>query len=123
MEDFFAGMLPKRLGQVLIKAAGVYPLSISAKELSDRQISAIESTVCGWELPVLGTLGLDQAQVTTGGAEIHAFDENTLESRLADGVFAAGEVLDVDGDCGGFNLQNAWETGIKAARGIIDGEI
>ena len=119
MEDFFAGMLPKRLGQVLIKAAGVYPLSILAKELTENQISAIESAVYGWELPILGTLGLDQAQVTTGGAEIHAFDENTLESRLADGVFAAGEVLDVDGDCGGFNLQWAWSSAYLCAREII----
>ena len=119
MEDFFAGMLPKRLGQVLIKAAGVYPLSIPAKELTNNQISAIESAVCGWELPILGTLGFDQAQVTSGGAEIHSFDENTLESRLAEGIFAAGEVLDVDGDCGGFNLQWAWSSAYLCAREII----
>ena len=119
MEDFFAGMLPKRLGQVLIKAAGVNPLSLKACELDKGQLSAIEETVTGWMLPILGTLGFDQAQVTSGGAEIHAFDENTLESRLAGGVFAAGEVLDVDGDCGGFNLQWAWSSAYLCAREII----
>ena len=119
MEDFLSGMLPKRLGQVLIKAAGVSPLSVKAKELTDAQMTAIEQKITCWELPVLGTMGFDQAQVTTGGAEIHSFDENTLESRLAEGVFAAGEVLDIDGDCGGFNLQWAWSSAYLCAQEII----
>lgn len=119
MEDFFAGMLPKRLGQVLIKAAGVQPLSIRARELTNAQIDAIERCVTAWTLPIFGTLGFDQAQVTSGGAEMREFDENTLESRLAGGVFAAGEVLDVDGDCGGFNLLWAWSSAYLCAREIL----
>lgn len=119
MEDFFAGLLPKRLGQVLIKAAGVQPLSLKARELTATQLTAIERCVCGWELPISGTLGFDQAQVTNGGARLGEFDADTLESRLAEGVFAAGEVLDVDGDCGGFNLMWAWSSAYLCVQEIL----
>ena len=73
-------------------------------------------------LPVLGAMDLSQAQVTAGGVVTSEFDPNTLESRLAPGLFATGEVLDVDGDCGGFNLQWAWASGALAgesARGEL----
>ena len=63
------------------------------------------------ELPVTGTMGMEGAQVTAGGIRSADFDPATLESRLIPGLFACGEVLDVDGDCGGFNLQWAWSSG------------
>lgn len=119
MEDFFAGLLPKRLGQTLIKAAGVQPLSLKARELTAAQLSAIENCVRAWELPISGTMGFDQAQVTSGGARLSEFDADTLESRLAEGIFAAGEVLDVDGDCGGYNLMWAWASAYLCAREIL----
>ena len=62
-------------------------------------------------LPVTGVNGMDSAQVTAGGVPTNEFDPRTLESRLAPGVFATGEVLDIDGDCGGYNLQWAWSSG------------
>ena len=67
-------------------------------------------------LPVLGTMGFDQAQVTAGGADTREFRADTLESRLCPGLFACGELLDIDGDCGGFNLQWAWSSGRLAGR-------
>ena len=54
---------------------------------------------------------MDNAQVTAGGIAVSEFDPNSLESRLCPGLFACGEVLDVDGDCGGYNLQWAWSSG------------
>ena len=69
-----------------------------------------------FRLPVKGTEGFDNAQVTAGGLRTGDFDPNTLESRLVPGLFACGELLDVDGDCGGFNLQWAWASGRLAGR-------
>ena len=58
-------------------------------------------------------------QVTCGGADLKGFDPDTLESRHESGLFAAGELLDVDGDCGGFNLHWAWASAALVAREII----
>ena len=119
MEDFLSGVVPRRLGQVLAKQAGVQPLSLRAEELRPDQRRAIYAALTGWTLQVRGTLGFDQAQVTCGGAALSDFHPDTLESRLVPGLFAAGEVLDVDGDCGGFNLQWAWASAYLAAREIL----
>ena len=67
-------------------------------------------------LPITGTCGFDQAQVTAGGLRTGEFDPRTMESRLVPGFYACGEVLDIDGDCGGFNLQWAWASGRLAGR-------
>ena len=68
------------------------------------------------KLAVTGTLGFDNAQVTAGGIKTEEFNPQTLESRLIPGLYAAGEVLDIDGDCGGDNLQWAWASGRLAGR-------
>ena len=119
MDDFLSGLVPKRLGQVLAKAAGIQPLSLRAEELSAAQRRALRDALTGWTLEIKGTLGFEQAQVTCGGAELADFDPDTLESRRAPGLFAAGEVLNVDGDCGGFNLHWAWASANLAVRAIL----
>ena len=119
MDDFLSGIVPKRLGQVLIKEAGVTPLTVRAKELTARQKGAIYDALTGWVLPVRGTLGFDAAQVTCGGARLTEFDPNTLESKRVKNLFAAGEILDADGDCGGFNLQWAWAGAALCAKEIL----
>ena len=117
MEDFFTGVVPKRIGQALVKSAGV-PLSKAAKDLDGAELSALEGALCGWTLPVRGVRGFAQAQATAGGLRAADFDAETLASRLVPGLYAAGEVLDVDGPCGGYNLQWAWASGLLAARSI-----
>ncbi len=119
MEDFLSGLTPKRLGQALVKAAGVGKLTKKASELSAEERRAIYDRLTGWTLPASGTLGFDQAQVTCGGAELSGFDPDTLESKLTPNLFAVGEVLDVDGDCGGYNLHWAWASAELAAREIL----
>ena len=115
--DFLNGIVPRRLGQTLVKAAGL-PLNVAAGELSERQIDALAGALSGWTLPITGTQGYDQAQVTGGGASLKDFDIRCMGSLRRDGLFAAGEVLDVDGDCGGFNLQWAWSSALLAVEGI-----
>lgn len=71
-----------------------------------------------WKLPVKGVKGWKNAQCTGGGIKVDEIDMATMESGIVPGLYIAGEILDVQGPCGGFNLQNAWETGIRAARAI-----
>ena len=119
LEDFLSGIVPKRLGQVMIKNAGIGPMNMPAGDLTLSQCRKIQEMLTGWTLDVKSTLGFDQAQVTCGGVELKDFDPETLESRRASGLFAAGEVLDVDGDCGGFNLQWAWASAKLCAQEIL----
>ena len=110
MEELLTGILHNRLGRVLTKAAGVKGKSF-ARELSDRETMAICEAVKALEIGLTEPLGMDSAQVTAGGVLTEQFDENTMESRLVPGLYACGEVLDIDGDCGGYNLQWAWSSG------------
>ena len=111
LEEFFIGMLPKRLGQCAMKAVSLAPLSRKASELTDRDLQALTAQLKDWHLPVRDTNGFRNAQVTAGGGSVAEFDPCTMESKLVPGFYACGEVLDVDGDCGGFNLQWAWASG------------
>ena len=117
MEDFLNGIVPRRLGQALSRAAGI-DLAREAGTLSRGELARLAGILSGWTLPVTGTQGFDQAQVTAGGARLQDFDLRTLESLRTPGLYAAGEVLDVDGDCGGFNLQWAWASALLAAGAI-----
>ena len=105
----FTGLLHPRLGQVVVKASGftVQPL----EGLTDDDMRRIARVAKRFALPILGVCGFDQAQVTAGGLRTDEFDPKTLESRIVPGLYACGEVLDVDGDCGGYNLQWAWSSG------------
>lgn len=113
--SIFAGMLHSRLGMAVVRASGLRP-SGNIGELTARDVSALLQTAKAFCLCVTGTDSFDNAQITAGGICTDGFDPDTLESRLVPGVFACGEVLDLDGDCGGYNLQWAWASGRKAGR-------
>ncbi len=117
MEDFLNGIVPRRLGQRLAKVAGL-DMALPAGELTAAQVGRLAEALAGWTLPVTGTMDFDQAQVTAGGAVLKDFDIRTMQSLRCSGLFAAGEVLDVDGDCGGFNLQWAWSSALMAAEAM-----
>ena len=114
-DDLLTGILHNRLGRVLTKAAGI-PGGQSVSSLTDTQLTALVGIVRCLEIPLTETLGMDSAQVTAGGIVTDEFDPQTMESRLVPGLYACGEVLDVDGDCGGYNLQWAWSSGVCAGR-------
>ena len=103
------GSCHTRLGQMLCKAAGF--TSQPAADLIDSDLERIARQAKHFALPITGTCGFDQAQVTAGGLCTDEFDPETMGSRLVPGLYTCGEVLDVDGDCGGFNLQWAWSSG------------
>lgn len=112
MEELLTGILHNRLGRVLTKAAGIG--GRQAGDLTREEIAQVCCTVKDFDIPLTEPLGMDSAQVTAGGVLTENFDPQTLESRLVPGLYACGEVLDVDGDCGGYNLQWAWSSGRTA---------
>ena len=114
--QLLTGTLHTRLGQTVCRAAGF--TNQPPETLTDGDLDRIARSLRGFSLPVTGVCGFDQAQVTAGGLRTSEFDPETLESRLVPGLYAVGEVLDVDGDCGGFNLQWAWSSG-RAAGGAL----
>jgi predicted Rossmann fold flavoprotein len=113
-DDLLTGILHNRLGRVLTKAAGVVQCAV--KELSAEELWAVCRAVKAFEVSLTEPMGMDSAQVTAGGVLTADFDPATMESRLVPGLYACGEVLDIDGDCGGYNLQWAWSSGCLAGR-------
>ncbi len=113
MDELLTGILHNRLGRVLVKTAGIKDKKF-ARELSNREAEEVCRVVKALEIPLTEPLGMDSAQVTAGGVLTQQFDENTMESHLVPGLYACGEVLDIDGDCGGYNLQWAWSSGRMA---------
>ena len=71
----------------------------------------LEEAIYSYSLKVTGYQPFEQAQVCSGGVDTREVDAKTLESRLVPGLYFAGELLDVDGKCGGYNLQWAWSSG------------
>ena len=113
--DIFTGMLHNRLGRMLARYArldAAAPLST----LSPARLQAAADAVKGFSLRVTGTEGFDSAQVTAGGIRTSGFDPETLQSWFMPRLFICGELLDIDGDCGGYNLQWAWASGRLAGR-------
>lgn len=113
-EQLFIGVLPRILATVHLVLAGYQPLDAPAATLSDKHWQKLAVQLKNWVLPITGSQDLKAAQVTLGGVATTDFDPETLGSWLAPGLYACGEVLDVDGDCGGYNLQWAWSSGYVA---------
>ena len=112
MEEFFTGMLHKKLMLLFIKTAGLKP-GEPAETADAEKIKTVYRLCREWKLHVHGHNSFDNAQVCAGGVPLDQVTEN-LESRKAPGIFFAGEILDVDGKCGGYNLQWAWCSGYLA---------
>lgn len=113
MEELLTGILHNRLGRVLTKAAGIRGKQ-NVRQISNRELEEVLRTVKAFEIELTEPLGMDSAQVTAGGVLTEGFHPETMESLLVPGLYACGEVLDIDGDCGGYNLQWAWSSGRMA---------
>ena len=110
VEELLTGILHNRLGRVLCKCAGVKG-NLLANQLTQRDLDEVCRCVKAFEMELTEPMGMDSAQVTAGGVLTADFDPATMESRLVKNLYACGEVLDIDGDCGGYNLQWAWSSG------------
>ena len=108
------GILMPKLSYAVMKQAGTEIKNRKAGDLSCLEIRTIAEATRKYRLTVTGNLGMPESQVTAGGADCSEFSPQTMESKIEKGVFASGEVLNVDGDCGGFNLMFATASGILA---------
>ena len=111
--ELLVGAASWALASALLRRARIRPDTPVAKA----DLSALAQAIRCFSLSVTGTRGFESAQVTAGGIAAEDFDPATMESRLCSGVYAAGEVLDVDGACGGFNGMFAFASGLLAGVG------
>lgn len=116
-ENLLIGVMNKQLCITLLKECSVAPNSRIC-DLSDDEIIRIASLCKCWKIKIKTARGFDFAQVTAGGADCSQFDRKTMESKLCDNLFCCGEAYNIDGDCGGYNLQWAWSSGRLAGNTI-----
>jgi len=118
LKNALGEVLPQRLVEVLLKKAEIN----GAKQYFDlraAQRDILEKVLRSCAIPISGVMGWGKAEVTAGGVDLKELKGASLESKLQPGLFFAGEVLDVDGRVGGFNLHWAWASGIAAASGVL----
>lgn len=113
IEEALIGLINKRLILPVLKELSI-DKKYTASELSYEEIMKIAKLLTNWSFKVIGNKGWGQAQVTAGGVNTSEVNSKTMESKIVDGLYIIGELLDVDGDCGGFNLQWAWSSGYVA---------
>lgn len=116
-ENMLGGIMNKQLCIVFMKECGIAPNG-RVNELSDKEIEKLASIIKCWKIRIKNSRSFDYAQVTAGGAECSQFNSETLESKLVSNMFCCGEALNIDGDCGGYNLQWAWSSGRLAGQTI-----
>ena len=110
------GLLPKKLSQVLMANRLHIDLSMPAGNISKKIRNDIVQMLTQLKVDLKAPLSFKEAQVTSGGVSTDKIDPRTMESQICPGLFFAGEVLDINGDCGGYNLQFAFSSGWLAGR-------
>lgn len=116
--NILLGMFPKMVGMAVLKRAKV-DLAGRVRDLKDRDIARIINTIKEFEFEYKGTADFDKAQVTIGGIDVTEVSNKTLESKKVENLYIAGELLDIDGDCGGFNLHWAFASGVAVAKDLV----
>ena len=111
-EEFFTGILHKKLTSALLKLAGIR-LATPMREIPEEKIHNFYGLCRNFRLHITESNPYENAQVSAGGVAVTEVKE-TMESKYCAGVYFAGEILDVDGRCGGYNLQWAWSSGYLA---------
>lgn len=113
-EEIFNGLLNKKIAIVLLKECGIKP-SAPISNLSNKEASLLSKKVKAFTIRIVGTNDFRDAQVCSGGISLSEIN-NTMESKKCADLYFAGEILDVDGCCGGYNLQWAWSSGYVAGK-------
>ncbi len=113
IEQYFSGIVNKKLVYAAAKTANV-DVSKTAAQAGAKGLRKVVDALECFRFDITGFKGFEQAQVCQGGVRLSEVDEHTLESKLCPGLYFAGEILDVDGKCGGYNLQWAWSSGYVA---------
>ncbi|OHE40364.1 MAG: flavoprotein [Tenericutes bacterium GWF2_57_13] len=114
------GLVHKKLIPALIKEAGILKQDILVSKLTATERKKLIDLLFDWRFIVTGNRGFEDAQVTVGGIAVSDIDPVTMESKLVPGLYFTGEIVDIDGPCGGFNLQWAWASGFAAGTAASD---
>lgn len=120
VEELFTGLLNKKLAAVLIRLSGVSPSKL-AGDMTSREMGRLLAQMKDYEAIVMSVNPFANAQVCCGGVDTREVNPATMESRIRKNLYLAGELLDVDGICGGYNLQFAWSSGALAGRAAAEG--
>mgnify|MGYP003290376769 CR=1 FL=1 len=118
-ENMLSGIMNKQLCIVLMKECEIQ-VNGRINELTDSQIEKLAEIIKCWKIKIKNSRSFDYAQVTAGGADCSQFNIQTMESILVENTFCCGEALNIDGDCGGYNLQWAWASGRLAGNTIAE---
>ncbi|MDP3130170.1 MAG: NAD(P)/FAD-dependent oxidoreductase, partial [Bacillota bacterium] len=113
----------KKLIPALIKEAGILKQDTLVSKLTATERKKLIDLLFDWRFIVTGNRGFEDAQVTVGGIAVSDIDPVTMESKLVPGLYFTGEIVDIDGPCGGFNLQWAWASGFAAGTSASEAEI
>jgi predicted Rossmann fold flavoprotein len=116
VNDSLIGVINKKLIPILLKECGLTDIHMPCYNLQWNEKKSIASHLKSWCFKVSGTNSFKDSQVTSGGIDTRSVNPETLESNIVKGLYFCGEILDVDGDCGGFNLQWAWSSAFAAAK-------
>ncbi len=119
-EDFFVGIFNRKLIELFLKQAFV-PLHIEASEIRVDKWEKLLFLCKHFQVEIVETNPFEQAQVCAGGVRTNAIDSVTMESSLVKDLYITGELMDIDGICGGYNLQWAWATGFLAGKHAAKG--
>jgi predicted Rossmann fold flavoprotein len=114
VEFGLVGFLHKRLIPVILAESGITDPLRRFHDITEEEIGRAAGLLKGWRMEISGTHSWAQAQVTAGGVDTRGIRPGTMESKIIGGLFLCGEILDIDGDSGGFNLQWAWSSGTVA---------
>lgn len=117
--DLLAGIVPRQLGFYLLKRCGIPIGENTCDSIPRKMLPSIAGQVKAFRLQIVSARGFEQAQVTAGGAKLGAFDSRLMARQVA-GLFACGEILDVDGMCGGYNLEWAFSSGRLCGKSAVD---
>jgi len=113
MESVLRGLLPRQLVPICLRETGINE-NQRAGQLPRKARKRLGQWLKQWTIPISGHRGFDEAIVTAGGVQLREIDPRTMQSRLCRGLYIAGELLDLAGDTGGYNLQTAFSTGYVA---------
>lgn len=115
LEESMYGLFPNRIPSALLKVINIDKNTIVNK-LTTEQINRLVASLTAYTVDITATRGWNEAEFTAGGIDTNEIIESTLESKLINNLYFCGEILDVDGDVGGFNLSWAWSSGFVAGK-------
>jgi len=115
LEDFLSGIINKRIGIAIIKSVTAHTLTENVSVLNDKELSAITEKIKNFSFDITGLSGFEKSQVTAGGIHINEVD-SSFRSKKIKGLYFCGEILDIIGDCGGYNLFFAFGSGAMVGK-------